>query len=64
MYVAAQSPAHGRHSMAAAEWADAWMHGQAFPEGGSASAEVPKRKNSDCELERGAVQSGHRMLTN
>lgn len=50
--------------MAAAAWVDAWMHGQAFQEGGSASAEVQKRKNSDREQDRGAIQSGCLMLTN
>ena len=45
--------ARGRYSVTAAEWMDAWMDGwmdrQATQAGGTASVEVQKRKNMDCE---------------
>lgn len=56
-----QTLAQGRYSVTAAEWMDAWMDRlmdpwmdgwmdrQATQAGGTASVEVQKRKNMDCE---------------
>lgn len=51
IYLHSPDPGTQKSSVTAAAWMDAWMHAQTFQAGGTASAEVQKRKNMDHEQE-------------